>query len=141
LSLPDSRMDDRPGRQEQNRWVARAVALPEDPDPAALGVADFIRISGAGLLAPGDADFSGGHRRRSSHFRWRCPRRSVGTATRTYGRASNTLLNGVSATRRNRVKPAAVTTSRIRASPACAPSASPTSCESEAGVHSRVENP
>src|SRR4051794_32541886 len=28
-----------------------------------------------------------------------------------------------------------------RASPAWAPSASPTSCESEAGVHSSVENP
>src|SRR5581483_2636687 len=56
-----------------------------------------------------------------------------------YGRASNTRLNGVSATRRKRVKPAASTTSLILASPACAPSASPTSCESEAGVHSSVE--
>jgi len=57
-----------------------------------------------------------------------------------HGRASNTRLNGVSAARRNRVKPAAVTTSLILASPACAPSASPTSWDSEAGVHSSVEN-
>jgi hypothetical protein len=56
------------------------------------------------------------------------------------GRASYTRLNGVSATRRNCVKPPAVTTSRILASPACAPSASPTSWESDAGVHNRVEN-
>src|ERR1700689_975759 len=60
---------------------------------------------------------------------------------RGYGRASNTRLNGVSATRRKRVKPAAPTTSPILASPACAPSARPTSCDSEAGVHSSVENP
>jgi hypothetical protein len=44
------------------------------------------------------------------------------------------MLNGVSAARRNRLKPAAVTTSLILASPAWAPSASPTSCDSEAGV-------
>ena len=56
-----------------------------------------------------------------------------------YGRASNTMLKGVSLTRRNRPNPALVTTSRMRASPACAPSASPTSWDSEAGVHSRVE--
>ena len=56
-----------------------------------------------------------------------------------YGRASNTMLKGVSLTRRNRPNPALVTTSRIRASPACAPSASPTSWDSEAGVHSSVE--
>ena len=38
------------------------------------------------------------------------------------------------------MKPPAVTTSRIRASPAWAPSASPTSCDSDAGVQSSVEN-
>ena len=42
---------------------------------------------------------------------------------RSQGRASYTLLNGVSAARRNRVKPASVTTWRIAASPAWAPSA------------------
>ena len=63
-----------------------------------------------------------------------------GTAE-TYGRASYTRLNGVSAARRKRVKPPVWTTSRIRASPACAPSASPTSWDNDAGVHSRVENP
>jgi hypothetical protein len=55
------------------------------------------------------------------------------------GRASKTMLNGVSATRRNRLNPASVTISRMRASPACAPSASPTAWESEHGVHSKVE--
>jgi len=58
---------------------------------------------------------------------------------RPYGRASNTALKGVAATRRNCVKPAAVTTSRILASPAWAPSARPTSCDSEHGVHKSVE--
>ena len=53
----------------------------------------------------------------------------------------STRLNGVSATRRKRVNPASATTSRIRAGPAWAPSASPTSCDSDAGVHSSVENP
>ena len=80
----------------------------------------------------------------SSHaVRARC-NRCVGVralaARGPYSRASNTRLNGVSAARRKRVQPPAVTTSRIRASPAWAPSARPTSCESEAGVHSSVEN-
>ena len=51
------------------------------------------------------------------------------------------LLNGVCVAIRNRVNPAAVATSRIRAGPAWVPSASPTSCDSDAGVHSSVENP
>jgi hypothetical protein len=58
-----------------------------------------------------------------------------------YGLASNTALNGVSLARRKRVRPAWVTTSRIRVSPAWAPSASPTSWDSDAGVQSRVEKP
>jgi len=49
------------------------------------------------------------------------------------------MVKGVSLTRRNRLKPALVTTSRMRASLACAPRASPTSQDSEAGVHSSVE--
>ena len=56
-----------------------------------------------------------------------------------HGRASSTRLKGVSATRRKRVKPAATTTSRSRASPAWAPSASPTSWASDAGVQTSVE--
>src|SRR5439155_1717897 len=56
-----------------------------------------------------------------------------------YGRASSTRLKGVSVARRKRVKPPAVTTSRSLASPACAPSARPTSCASEAGVQIMVE--
>jgi hypothetical protein len=60
--------------------------------------------------------------------------RSVLCNVQRYGLASNTRLNGVSDARRNRVNPPAVTTSRIRASPACAPRPRPTSCESEAGT-------
>ena len=56
-----------------------------------------------------------------------------------YGRASSTMLKGVSVARRKRRKPPAVTTSRSRASPACAPSASPTSCASDAGVQMSVD--
>ena len=59
---------------------------------------------------------------------------------RDQGRISNTWLKGVSAARRKLVKPAAVATSRSLASPACAPSASPTSCDSALGTHSSVEN-
>jgi len=58
-----------------------------------------------------------------------------------YGLASYTTLISVSLARRKRVRPAWVTTSRILASPAWPPSASPTSCDSDAGVHSRVEKP
>ena len=85
-------------------------------------------VACAGLLVPGGA-------RRVSLTRGRrhWPRRF-------HGRASYTRLKGVSAARRKRVKPAAVTTSLILASPAWAPSASPTSWDSEAGVHSSVEN-
>lgn len=56
------------------------------------------------------------------------------------GRASSTMLNGVSTARRMRVKPPAVSTSRKRASPACAPRAAPTSCLSDAGTQIAVEN-
>ena len=55
------------------------------------------------------------------------------------GFASKIRLKGVSAARRKCLNPPPVTTSRILASPACAPSASPTSCDREAGVQSKVE--
>ena len=58
---------------------------------------------------------------------------------RSHGRASKTRLNGVCAARRNRVKPAAVTVLRMRSSPACAPSAAPTSWARDAGVQIMVE--
>ena len=60
---------------------------------------------------------------------------------RCQGRTSKTRLNGVSVALRKRVKPPAAVTSRIRAGPACAPRARPTSWESDAGVHSNVEKP
>ena len=56
-----------------------------------------------------------------------------------YPFASNTRLNGVSAARRKRVNPPRVTTSRIFHSPACAPSARPTSCDRDAGVQTIVD--
>ena len=56
-----------------------------------------------------------------------------------YARASNTRLKGVSAALRKRLNPPCITTSRIRFSPACAPSASPTSCAFDAGVHTIVD--
>jgi hypothetical protein len=55
------------------------------------------------------------------------------------GRASRIILNGVSVARRILVKPPAVMTSRSLASPACAPSADPTSCDSEVGTQIIVE--
>ncbi len=65
--------------------------------------------------------------------------RWVTVLTMSYGLASYTRLNGVWVARRNRVKPAEVTTSLILPSPACAPKHSPTACEREHGVHNRVE--
>jgi len=57
----------------------------------------------------------------------------------TYFLASNIRLNGVSVARRNRVKPPSANTRASRASPAWAPSARPTSCESEFGVQTMVD--
>lgn len=54
---------------------------------------------------------------------------------------SKTMLNGVSVARRKRLKPASSATLRSRISPACAPSPSPTSCDSEAGVQIIVDAP
>ena len=64
---------------------------------------------------------------------------TAGTALRRQGRASRIMLNGVSVARRILVKPPAVMTSRSLASPACAPSAEPTSCDSEVGTQIIVE--
>ena len=58
-----------------------------------------------------------------------------------HGLTSSTWLKGVSATLAKRVNPPVVTTSRMRRGPAWVPMASPTSWESDAGVHSSVENP
>lgn len=58
-----------------------------------------------------------------------------------YNLASNIRLNGVSVALRKRLKPPAAITSLSRFSPACAPKASPTSCDSEAGVQRRVDAP
>ena len=49
------------------------------------------------------------------------------------------MLNGVSVARRTEANPPAVMTSRSFASPACAPSAAPTSCDSEVGTQIIVE--
>src|SRR5206468_10200598 len=64
-------------------------------------------------------------------------------ATRRNGedqiRASRIRLKGVSAARRKRVSPPSRATLRSLASPACAPSARPTSWSSEAGVQIMVD--
>lgn len=56
-----------------------------------------------------------------------------------YGRASSTMLNGVSAARRTVGNPLSWRISARRLSPAWAPSAVPTSCPSEQGTHTLVE--
>ena len=111
LALPHPGVDDPPRREQEHGRLAGAEAFPGDPDAVALDNARRVR-----LLRP-------------------C------AGVRRHGLASNTRLNGVSAARRKRLNPPAETTSRIRASPAWAPSASPTSCESEAGVQRNVEKP
>ena len=126
LHLPVARVDQRPGREQEDRLLALSVDLIEEPLAVALDVALLLRVAGAGLLArPTDA-------------------RALPVADHdhlVHGRASNTRLKGVCSARRKRVKPPATTTSRIFACPACAPSASPTSCDSEAGVQRKVEKP
>ena len=119
LALPHARVHDRPGGQEQDRGRSRPVALPVDPDAVSRDDALLVRRSrrAPGVAPPHLVD-------RSRH-----------------GRASNTRLKGVSAARRKRLKPPAATTSPIRASPAWAPRASPTSCDSDAGVQRNVEKP
>src|ERR1700735_4938820 len=122
-------MDDRPRREQEDRLLSGAVDLVVHAHPVALDVTGAVGVARARLLVPGGTrllDRAGGCR--------------CGACGHRQGPASDTVLSGVSAARRNRVKPAAVTTSLILASPAWAPSASPTSCESEAGVHSSVEN-
>ena len=56
-----------------------------------------------------------------------------------YGRASRIMLKGVSVARLTPRMPPAVMTSRSLVSPACAPRAAPTSCDSEVGIHTIVE--
>src|SRR5271165_5420393 len=107
-------MDDRPRRQEEDGRLAGAVDLVIQAHPVALNVTGAVGVARTCLLARAGAW-------RVSPIRWRRYQLCRGS----HGRASNTRLNGVSAIRRNRVKPPAVTTSRILASPACAPSASP----------------
>ena len=69
------------------------------------------------------------------------PRQGLRSAdwVRDQARTSRIMLAGVWATRRTRVKPASVSTSRRRFSPAWAPSARPTSWLSEAGVQRSVD--
>ncbi len=119
LALPHPRVHDRPGGEEQDRGRSLPVALPVDPDAVPRDDALLVRLSrrASGVAPPHLVD-------RSRH-----------------GRASNTRLKGVSVARRKRLKPPAATTSPIRASPAWAPRARPTSCDSDAGVQRNVEKP
>lgn len=56
-----------------------------------------------------------------------------------YGRASMTMLNGVSAALRRLRKPPSLMVSETRAKPACAPRAAPTGWSSEVGTQIMVE--
>ena len=105
--------NERPGRQQEDRLLALAVDLVEEPHPVALDEPFGVWVAGAALLAvaagrlagrPGDRVDCGVH----APLADRSP----------HGRASNTRLNGVSAARRKRVNPPPATTSPIRASPA-----------------------
>src|SRR5580700_100060 len=107
LHLPHPGVDDRPRRQEQDGRLAVPVDLVVDADAVAHDVAGAVGVPGPRLFA-GPVLLDRGLRGRHQ------------------SRASKTMLKGVSATRRNRPKPALVTMSRIRASPAWAPSANPT---------------
>ncbi len=63
-----------------------------------------------------------------------------GPGSGAYRRASYTMLNGVSPTRRKPLKPASVTIRRIGSSPAWAPSEKPPSWERAFGTQRNVEN-
>ena len=56
-----------------------------------------------------------------------------------YGRASMTMLNGVSAALRTLRKPPCLMAPETRANPACAPRAAPTGWSSEVGTQTMVE--
>ena len=51
LRLPDARVDERPGRQEEQGLLALAVGLPEHAHAVALDEALLVRVAGAGLLS------------------------------------------------------------------------------------------
>ena len=113
---------------------------------------------GARVGGTGQRRGAGGGRslapRRSVHRCHRDPGRAEGLVTigghepwpahppisaTTQGLASSTRLNGVSVARLNEENPASVKTPRSCASPACAPSASPTSWDRDAGVQRNVD--
>jgi hypothetical protein len=82
------------------------------------------------------------NRRRSPRRRPRRRRRNRRRPRRAaahQSRSTRIRFTGVSAARRNRVNPASSATARSRFSPACAPSASPTSCDFDAGVQISVD--
>src|SRR6185437_14203858 len=162
LHLPVTRMEHRPGRQQEDRLLAFAVDLVEQSLPAPLDEACLVRVARAALLAVAAGDPTGTFvhecRRRDRlhgrgvHGRVAGPCLSgsgahggiPGSCLTDYGahgRASSTRLKGVSAARRTRLKPPSPKTSVRRCSPAWAPSARPTSWLKEAGVQSIVEPP
>ena len=161
LHLPVARVEQRPGRQQEDRLLALAVDLVEQPLPVALDEAFAVRVARAALLAVAadDRPVPRRHRRDgSSVYRRGVDGRVAGSCLSgleahggvagsclpvrgAHGRASSTRLKGVSAARRTRLKPPSPKTSVRRCSPAWAPSAKPTSWLKEAGVQSIVEPP
>jgi hypothetical protein len=136
------------GLEHQDRGSVRPV-LPVGPPQALQPSASALRqtcktVSNASRVAPWLRQFS----EHALHDRsFRILVREGGGASRVkrappapHALASSTMLNGVSAARRKREKPAWRATSASFRSPACAPSAAPTSWPSEAGTHTLVEN-
>ena len=164
-------MEQRPGRQQEDRLLALAIDLVEQSLPVALNKAFAVGIARAALLALAANDSTGPvvSDRRDGLYRRGIDGRLAGCCfgahrdvagsrlsalgiyggvagssllgRRAHGRASSTRLKGVSATRLTRLKPPSPKTSVRRCSPAWAPSAKPTSWLKEAGVQSIVEPP
>ncbi len=129
LRLPEPRGHDRPGGHQQQGRVVLGAEHPvgsTGPRPVRRCPASRGQSRAGDLVHPGSVLA-------------RPPGR--GEVRHRHGRISSTLLKGVLVAARNRPNPAVVETSRIRAGPAWVPSASPTSWDSDAGVHSSVEKP
>ena len=99
LHLPHARVHGRPRRHQKNCRFTLPAHLVVDPHPVARHEPLAVGVPGTRLLRCPVPD---------------CFRRF----TEAQGRASKTMLKGVSATRLNRLNPALVTMSRMRASPA-----------------------
>ena len=100
-------MDDLPGREQQDGRLAGAVHLVEHADAGALQVALGVGIARPRLLAPHPYLINAITHLTAAGIPGLAPGPGTPPAAGVrHGRASNTRLNGVSAARRKRVKPA-----------------------------------